>query len=123
MPLTIRTTFVHTADEVDRTWPSKTMSVALVGTNTAGGTMNTAVAPALVPLGAAVLGGWWMFANRSVEAAEIIHLSVGVGGAERFATLLPGEEFPIRLAAALPVGLFAASAVGVPLLEYWGLDP
>ena len=123
MPLTIRTDFVHEANGVDRVWPSKTMTVALVGVNTAQGSMNTAVAAAAVPLGAAALGGWWMFANRSTVVGENIHLLLNAGGADAFATLMPGEEFPIRLSAALPVGLFAASAAGTPLLEYWGFDP
>ena len=127
MPHTIRIDFTHTQDNVDRVWPSQPMAVVQAGVNSAGGRMNTAVGAVLVPVGAAVLGGWWIFRNNSVVVGEVISLSQAANAAAAllapFATLLPGEEIAVRLSATGGIFLFAFSAAGTPLLKYKGFDP
>ena len=124
MPLTIYSKLIHTVDELDRDpIPSKTLTVALVGANTTSGKPALAVAQEAIGMGEVAVGGWWRFANRSAVVGEIITIQsrTAAGVTTNMLDLYPGEEFSVRLSAAME-DLYAVAAAGVPLLEYWGAD-
>ncbi len=77
------------------------------------GTMATSTGAAAIPMGAIVTASYAYFKN--LDGTNNIKLRIGASGAD-FALLLPGESLIVRLAAATP---YAISAASTPQLYYF----